>query len=61
VLAELHGDETVFRLMLHDIYQSGQVLQRKKYRYLGYAYKSFMAGLCLTAITAGIEYAMKLG
>lgn len=61
VLGELHGDETVFRLMLHDIYQNGQVLQRKKYKYLGYAYKSFMAGLCLTAITAGIEYAMKLG
>ena len=61
ILAELYADETVFRLMLHDIYQNGLVLQRKKYRYLGYAYKSFMAGLCLTAITAGIEYAVQAG
>ncbi len=61
VLADLHADETVFRLMLHDIYQNGQVLQRKKYKYLGYAYKSFMAGLCLTAITAGIEFAVQAG
>lgn len=60
VLAELRADETVFRLMLHDIYQNGQVLQRKKYKYLAYAYKSFMAGLCLTAITAGIEFAVRL-
>ncbi len=59
ILAELRDDETVFRLMLHDIYQNGQVLQRKKYRYLGHAYRSFMAGLCLTAVTAGAEYAMR--
>lgn len=55
ILAELHADETVFRTMLHDIYQNGQVLQRKKYKYLAYAYKAFMAGLTLTAITFAIE------
>ncbi len=59
VLADLRADETVFRMMLHDIYQNGQVLQRKKYKYLAYAYKSFMIGLCLTAITFGIELAVK--
>jgi hypothetical protein len=57
VLADLQGDETVFRLMLHDIYQNGQVLQRKKYRFLGYAYRSFMTGLCLTVIVFAIEVA----
>lgn len=56
ILAELHADETVFRAMLRDIYQNGQVLQRKKYRYLAYAYKSFMAGLCLTVLTFVIEH-----
>lgn len=61
ILAELHADETVFRTMLHDIYQNGQVLQRKKYKYLAYAYKTFMAGLTLTAITFAIEYTMSLG
>lgn len=58
ILSELRADETVFRTMLHDIYQNGQVLQRKKYKYLAYAYKSFMVGLTLTAITFVIEYAI---
>ncbi len=54
VLGELHADETVFRLMLHDIYQNGQVLQRRKYRYLGYAYRLFVSGLVITlAVFAG--------
>lgn len=57
ILSELRADETVFRTMLHDIYQNGQVLQRKKYRYLAYAYKSFMVGLCLTVVTFVIEHA----
>jgi hypothetical protein len=58
VLDDLRADETVFRTMLHDVYQNGQVLQRKKYRYLAYAYKSFMAGLCLTAVTFAAEFAL---
>lgn len=60
ILDELHADETVFRTMLHDIYQNGQVLQRKKYKYLAYAYKSFMAGLVLTVITFALEYALPI-
>jgi hypothetical protein len=59
ILDELHADETVFRTMLHDVYQNGQVLQRKKYKFLAYAYKSFMIGLCLTAVTFVVEYAVK--
>ncbi len=59
ILADLRADETVFRTMLHDVYQNGQVLQRKKYRFLAYAYKSFMAGLCLTVVTFAIEYGLK--
>lgn len=59
VLNDLRADETVFRAMLHDVYQNGQVLQRKKYKYLAYAYKSFMAGLCLTAVAFAVEYAVK--
>lgn len=55
ILDELHADETIFRTMLHDIYQNGQVLQRKKYRYLSYAYRSFLGGLVLTLVTFIIE------
>ena len=50
VLAELRSDEQIFRTMLRDIYQNGQVLQRKKYRFLGYAYRSFQIGLVLTFV-----------
>lgn len=51
LLAQLHTDEGVFRTMMHDIYQNGQVLQRKKYRYLGYAYRLFVTGLVVTMLT----------
>jgi hypothetical protein len=61
ILADLRADETMFRLMLHDIHQNGEVLQRKKYRFLGYAYRSFMAGLCLTAVVFAVEMALAWG
>ena len=58
VLGELHADETVFRLMLHDIYQNGQVLSRRKYRVLTYAYRIFIAGLLVTLAAFVIELAI---
>lgn len=51
VLEQLKSDETIYRAMLRDIYQNGQVLQRKKYRFLGYAYRTFLTGLVLTVAT----------
>ena len=50
MLSVLHTDEDVFRTMLRDIHQNGQVLQRKKYRYLGLAYRIFLGGLTLTLL-----------
>ena len=58
VLAGLHTDEDVFRMMLHDIYQNGQVLQRRKYRFLGYAYKLFITGLLATLAAFVVELAL---
>ena len=58
VLAELHADEGVFRLMLHDIYQNGQVLQHRKYRFLSYAYRLFVAGLVVTLAAFAVEFAL---
>ena len=55
VLGELHADETVFRLILHDIYQNGQVLRRRKYRFLGYAYRIFITGLLVTLAAFVVE------
>ena len=58
VLAELHADERVFRLMLHDIYQNGQVLQHRKYRFLIYAYRLFVTGLVVTLAAFAVEFAL---
>jgi hypothetical protein len=51
IIAVLKADETVFRTMLHDVYQNGQVLQGKKYKYLGHAYRVFIVGLTLTLLS----------
>lgn len=61
LVEELRSDETVFRMMLHDIYQNGQVLQNKKYRFLGLAYRIFTTGLIITMINFVIEMAFKYG
>lgn len=58
VLSELESDETVYRAMLHDIYQNGQVLQKRKFRFLGLAYRAFVLGLVLTLLSFAIELAM---
>ena len=59
VLEQLKNDETVFRTMLHDIYQNGTVLQRKKYRFMGYAYRIFVIGLVMTLASFVIEMSLR--
>ncbi|WP_336965745.1 Pycsar system effector family protein [Sphingobium aquiterrae] len=58
MIDRLDDDETLYRTMLRDIYQNGQVLQRKKYRFLGFAYRAFLTGLCLSFIAFLGEWAM---
>lgn len=48
---ELLSQESTYRAMLRDIYQMGLVLERKKYRFLGWAYRVFLIGLTLTFVT----------
>lgn len=47
MLARLATDEIAYRTMLRDIYQNGQVLEGKKYRLLGHAYRALLAGIVL--------------
>jgi Family of unknown function (DUF5706) len=56
VLDQLATDESAYRTMLRDIYQNGQVLQRKKFRFLTYAYKAFMSGLIFTLLAVVVEF-----
>ena len=39
LLPVLTSDEQVFRTMLRDLHQNGQILQRKKYRFLGHLWR----------------------
>lgn len=57
LLNRLANDELLFRTMLRDVYQNGQVLYRRKYRYLGYAYRTFIGGLLATMLIYIAEYA----
>lgn len=45
--------------MVRDIYQLGLVLQNKKYRYLGYAYRVFFVGLVSTFLAFIAETGLK--
>jgi len=56
VLDRLRSDEQIYRTMLHDLYQNGVVLERKKYRLLGYAYRVFLAGLTLSFLSFLAQY-----
>jgi hypothetical protein len=50
------SDEAIYEAMLRDVYQQGLVLKRKKYRYLGYAYRVFIAGIALTLGTLVLQF-----
>lgn len=47
LMLRLTSDEATYRTMLRDIYQNGRVLQGKKYRLLGHAYRVLLAGLVM--------------
>jgi len=50
IMAECETDGRVLSTMARDIYQNGMVLQKKKYRLLAYAYRSFQIGLTITFV-----------
>jgi hypothetical protein len=56
ITARLVSDDTIYRTMARDIYQNGCVLQRKKYRLLGWAYRMFLVGLVASATAFVMDY-----
>lgn len=48
VKARLRSEEDLYEVMLRDTWQNGVILARRKYRFLGYAYRLFLVGLTLT-------------
>lgn len=60
ILENLHNDEAMFRIMLRDVHQNGQVLYRRKYRFLSYAYRAFLGGLLITLLAYLAETIFRL-
>ena len=56
ILSRLETEELLYRTMARDIHQAGSVLQNKKYRFLGYAYRIFLAGLVASCASYVILY-----
>lgn len=56
VTQRLLSDDSVYRTMARDIYQAGCVLQRKKYRMLAWAYRTFLVGLVASCAAFVIIY-----
>jgi hypothetical protein len=56
VMSRLHNEDSFYRTMARDIHQAGSVLQNKKYRFLGYAYRIFLAGLVASCASYVILY-----
>jgi hypothetical protein len=56
ITERLRTDDSIYRTMAHDIYQNGLVLQNKKYRMLGYAYRIFLVGLVASFAAFILEY-----
>jgi hypothetical protein len=59
VIDVLRSEEATYRAMARDLYQNGQVLHRKKYRYLSYAYSTFLVGFMATLIAFTYELLSK--
>ncbi|WP_313801674.1 Pycsar system effector family protein [Sphingobium sp.] len=57
MMALVADDEALCRAMLRDMYQNGQILQRRKYRYLGYAYRIFLTGVVASFVALVVELA----
>ena len=58
VVAAMRSEEQVYRMMARDLYQNGIITQRHKFRYLGYAYRTFLAGLIATALAFIVQSVM---
>lgn len=53
-------DRAIQQAMAHDVYQLGQVLAKKKYKYLGWGYRVFIGGLIATFAVFLLQAALRL-
>jgi hypothetical protein len=53
---QMQSDDTIFATMARDNYQNGKVLEHKKYRLLGWAYRVFLVGLTISFLAIVGQY-----
>jgi len=56
VTARLRTEDSIYRTMARDVHQAGTILQNKKYRLLGIAYRIFLAGLVASCAAYVIRF-----
>ncbi len=55
ILELAENDEAIYRTIARDIYQNGTVLAKKKYHWLGHAYRVFIIGLGASVLTFVVQ------
>jgi hypothetical protein len=56
VISRLRTEDDIYRTMARDIHQAGSVLQNKKYRFLGLAYRIFLTGLVASCAAYVVQH-----
>ena len=56
LLDRLRTETKIYSTVARDIHQAGTVLQKKKYRMLAWAYRTFLVGLVASAVAFVIQY-----
>jgi hypothetical protein len=55
-LSAMADDGKVYETIVNEIYQMGQLLHHRKYRFLGYSYRLFLTGILLGSCAWLIEF-----
>lgn len=56
ITERVRTEDGIYRTMARDIYQNGQVLRRKKYRMLAFAYEVFLLGLVASCVAYVVQH-----
>ena len=56
IIGRLATEHSIYETMARDIYQNGMVLQHKKYKMLGYAYRILLLGMVASCVAYVLRY-----
>ncbi len=56
IISRIATEHGIYEMMARDIYQNGMVLQHKKYKMLGYAYRILLLGMVASCVAYVLRY-----